>query len=262
MSDDVSDFNKARWEDLAQAGVEWSQPWIDLDMASAREQLDPYEIMGNVTGKSVLCLAGGGGQQSVAFGLLGADVTVIDIAETQLERDQQALAHHGLTARIEQGDMRDLSRFADDSFDLVWNAWAINFVPDTGPVFNEVRRVLRPGGLYRLVWGNPFSGMIDETDWVQDGYLLKRVYADGEVIMDDMDWEIEAEDGSIKKIPGPREFIHTVSTVVNGLIGRGFEILGLWEEEKGDPLAEPGSWEYLKALAPHNISLWSRYRGE
>ena len=158
--------------------------------------------------------------------------------------------------------MRDLSRFADDSFDLVWNAWSINFVPDTAPVFDEVRRVLRPGGLYRLSWGNPFTSAIDETDWNGAGYLFNRIYADAELTWSDMDWEIEDTDGTLRRVAGPREFNHTLSTVLNGLIQRGFTLLGLWEEELGDAEAVPGSWEHLKACAPHNLTLWARLNGE
>jgi hypothetical protein len=45
----------------------------------------------------VLALAGAA---AVSFAMLGANVTVLDFAETQLERDRVALAHHGLYARI------------------------------------------------------------------------------------------------------------------------------------------------------------------
>ncbi len=257
MSDDLGNYNKARWEALAQANVEWSRPLLELDAQSARQRLDAYDIMGDLTGKSVLALGAGGGQQSVAFAILGAVVTVLDISETQLERDQQALAHYGLQARLEQGDMRDLSRFDENSFDQVWNAWSINFVPDTAPVFDEVRRVLRPGGLYHLNWSNPFSGAIDETDWTGKGYLLKRPYADSEWTWDDMHWDIHDPDGTVRRVPGPREFSHTLSTVINGLIQRGFILKGLWEQGMGDPNAAPGTWEHLKSVAPHGLALWA-----
>ena len=36
---------------------------------------------------TVLCLACGGGQQSVALALLNANVTVFDLSEGQLDRD-------------------------------------------------------------------------------------------------------------------------------------------------------------------------------
>ena len=43
-------------------------------------------------------------------------------------------------------------------------------------------------------------------------------------------WEFMDLDGVSQKIEGPREFNHTLSTVINGLIGRGFTLMGLWED--------------------------------
>ena len=101
-----------------------------------------------------------GGQQSAAFALLGARVTVLDFCTTQLERDQQAAAHYGTEVTAVEGDMRDLSCFADDSFDIVWHAHSLNFIPDPRPVFDEVARVLRADGRYRLHRGTaPFGGV-------------------------------------------------------------------------------------------------------
>ena len=95
--DDLARYNRERWEALAQANIGYSRPILDLDPRSAREVLDPYGIMGDVRGRDILCLAGGGGQQSAAFGLLGARVTVYDLSDTQLARDQEAAAHYGST---------------------------------------------------------------------------------------------------------------------------------------------------------------------
>ena len=136
--------------------------------------------MGDVTGLNVLCLASGGGQQSVAFALLGSQVTVFDLSDTQLERDTTAAEHYGLSIRTVQGDMRDLTCFDDDGFDVVYQAFSLNFVPDVRPVHAEVARVLRPEGLYRLEWSNPFTQTIDDAVWTGKGYLLKHPYVDGQ----------------------------------------------------------------------------------
>ena len=40
------------------------RPMLDLDVASARQLVDPEGVMGEAVGQAVLCLAGGGGQQS------------------------------------------------------------------------------------------------------------------------------------------------------------------------------------------------------
>ena len=69
--DDVAQYNQERWEELAAQGLEYTRPILDLDAESARALVDPKGVAGDVSGKDVLCLAGAGGQQSAAFGILG-----------------------------------------------------------------------------------------------------------------------------------------------------------------------------------------------
>ncbi len=259
--DDVARYNRERWEELARAGVGFSRPALDLDRDSARAMVDPEGQMSEVVGKDVLCLAGGGGQQSAAFALLGATVTVLDFCPTQLERDRQVAAHYGVQVTTVEGDMRDLSCFADDSFDLVWHAHSLSFIPDPRPVFDEVTRVLRIGGLYRLECTNPFVHSLLDARWDGQGYPLRDPYADGaEVIHGDGCWDFQDPDGVERRIPGPREFRHALGTVVNGLIERGFALLGLWEHTHGDPAAEPGTWSHFEAIAPPWLTFWAVLR--
>jgi SAM-dependent methyltransferase len=228
--------------------------------------VDRHGLIGDIAGRDVLCLAGGGGQQSAAFGLLGANVTVFDIAETQLQRDQQAAQHYGLTITTQQGDMRDLSRFADGSFDVVWHAHSLNFVPDAQTVFAGVARILRPGGLYYLSFHNPFTMGVDDAKWNGVGYPLNQPYRDGELPLADVftnpDWAIEDESGDIRLVKGPREFRHTLSTLLNGLISRGFVLLHFGDTPEGDPEAEPGSWAHYLAVTAQYLDLWAVLRPE
>jgi hypothetical protein len=67
-----------------------------------------------------------------------------------------------------------------------------------------------------------------------------------------------ATDGTVRKVEGPREFRHRLSTVVNGLIGRGFAILGIWEGGgSGGPNAAPGSWDHFTSIVPPWLVLWA-----
>ena len=220
--DELASYNKERWEALAQAGVLYSRPFLELNEQTAREAVDPQGVMGDVAGKNVLCLAGGGGQQSAAFALLGANVTVLDLSDTMLQRDRETAERYHLTIRTEQGDMRDLSRFAAASFDVVWHAWSLSFVPNPLKVFAEVARILRPGGLYQLECANPFLVGDVDASWNGEGYLLKRPYAGGELFFDDNDWTFADEAGNTQRVAGPREFRHTLNTLVNGLVRHGF----------------------------------------
>ena len=143
--DEINKTNRQRWNALANAKVEFSQPFFDFTPEKAAEYIYRYDIIQNVAGKKVLCLASGGGQDSVAFGLLGAEVTVLDLSDVQLSRDRKGAAHHGLQVMTHQGDMRDLSIFADDAFDVVWQPYSVNFIPSVKSVYQEVARVFKIG---------------------------------------------------------------------------------------------------------------------
>ena len=78
---DISKTNRERWNALARAHVEYSRPFLDFNREQAAEYIYRYGVLRDVTGKNVLCLASGGGQDSVAFGLLRAKVTVLDLSD-------------------------------------------------------------------------------------------------------------------------------------------------------------------------------------
>jgi SAM-dependent methyltransferase len=261
MHDELSQINRERWNALVEARVMYSQPMLDLTAERARSIVDNAGFLGDVTGKRVLVLAGGGGQQSIAFALLGAHVTVYDLSDAQLAQDRLAAEQLRLTLEIVHGDMRDLSAFADRSFDLVYQPYSINFVPDVRPVIKEVARVIRPGSLYRIDWHNPFTQTLDEEQFTGEGWILKHEYVDGRFLGDLFPhWTVEDENGICQPIPAPRAYVHTLSTMVNTLAGNGFVILNLaeWFSERLD--RKPGGWYHFTHVAPPYLQVWTRYR--
>ncbi|MEZ4709755.1 MAG: class I SAM-dependent methyltransferase [Caldilineaceae bacterium] len=267
MMDELARYNKERWEELARAKVEFTLPFLNLTVAKARAWLEDADLIarlvGDLAGKEVLCLAASGGQQSAVFGLLGAKVTVLDLAETQLERDQQAANHYGYAVKTVAGDMRDLSCFADDAFDLIYQAYSINFVPSVEPVFREAARVLRLGGLYHMQCANPFTQSVDSEAWDGETYLLHHPYIDGfEVTQYYPHWDIEDDDGGWRQLDSPREFRHALSTVINTLAANNFVILRNHEAVSQEEDPEPGTWEHFKSVAPPYLTFWSIYRPE
>lgn len=253
--DDIARYNIQRWQALAEAGALFRRP-REFTAVSAREWLDPGNRLGDVAGRAVLCLAGGGGQQSAALAALDAIVTVVDLSGAQLERDRAVAVRDGVSIRTICADMRDLSMLAPGSFDWVWQPYSLNFVPDARQVFAQVARVLRPGGRYRLSCANPFVAGLTERDWNGDGYTLRRPYVDGaDLTYPDQPWVHAA--GSA--VPSPREFRHTLSTLVNGLVDAGFRLEHLDDVSDGSPSAsaEPGSWDHFTAVAPPWLTFWA-----
>jgi SAM-dependent methyltransferase len=254
-TDDVTRYLQLRWNALGEAGALFCRPVLDLDSDTAQQLLDPDGYLGDLRVKDVLCLAGGGGRQSIAFGLLGARVTVLDLDRKQLERDREAAAHHKITVRTEQGDMRDLSRFKDCSFDIVWHPYSINFVPEFELVVSEVARVLRPGGVYTVMMANPFASGIGTRDVCDEGYVLRRPYIDGAAYeFEDEAW---VHDGAVE-VPPPREFRHTLGKVVRVLADAGFMLFRLDEAVAPPSGTTPGTWEHLKSLVPPWLTFWAR----
>jgi 2-polyprenyl-3-methyl-5-hydroxy-6-metoxy-1,4-benzoquinol methylase len=262
MMDEIAHYKTQRWKALNNVNALFTRPTLQLDGGSARQRIDPEGRLGDLVGKRVLCLAGGGGQQSAIFGLLGAQVTVLDLSEEQLQRDREVADHYHLVITTEQGDMRDLSRFEEASFDLVWHPYSLNFVPDVQMVFRQVARLLPRDGRYCLQCANPFSHGLAETDWNGKGYILKYPYIDGaEIISRDPAW-VSSQDPSQGQIPPPREYRHTLSTVVNGLIKQGFIIQHLSDTSDMHPnvSADPGTWNHMLAYAPPWLAFWTIYR--
>ena len=203
----------------------------------------PTSIFKDIKGKDVLCLASGGGQQSVVFSLLGGNVTVVDLTEGQLEGDRIAADHYGYKVTTIKADMRDLSVIEKDSFDLVFQPPSMAYVPDVRQVYAQVARVLRPGGLYRADAQNPAVQFIDMESWEGGGYRIETPYS-----MTQVDGDIE----------GPREFRHFLTDVFNGLIELGFTIQHVQESPfhmHFDPQTEPSSWEHYLNYVPFSFAI-------
>ena len=65
------------------------------------------------------CLASGGGQQSAAFSLFGADATMRDISQGQLDACIQPTKHYGYTVKTVLCSIADLSVFENEYFYIV-----------------------------------------------------------------------------------------------------------------------------------------------
>jgi len=242
--DEAARANEALWEREVAAGCGYTIPWLDLDPTEVRAyaygaiattprhlgDITPRHLLADVSGRNVLCLATGGGQQSAVFGLLGARVTVVDLARGQLEGDYRAAAHYGYPVTTIHADMRNLSALAPNAFDLVYGT-AVCYVPSVADVYREVGRVLAPGGFYRCDWGQP---AVDMLVWDGAGYRIaapyrQRVHRRG--------------DGGI-------EYRHYMDDILSGLIEVGLSIREVLDLSRNVALAsnaEPGSWEHESA---------------
>jgi len=258
-----SEENEATWDKLAKEGVLCSQPKLELTPETAKEYINRHGFYPeSLQGKDVLCLASGGGQQSIGFALLGANVTVVDFSEKQLEKDKLVSLKYQKQIRIIKSDMRDLSFCKNEEFDIVYQPYSINYIPSVDNVFDEVERILKPNGLYDLMFHNPYvqgswkngcwekEWQVNEL-WEGKGYPIWQPYKDGYAITTiDPNWNFTNSENEEIKIKSPQEYRHILSTIINGLIRRGLEIITFKEEIGLNYESKPGSWEHYKSCLP------------
>ena len=202
--------------------------------------------------------------------MLGAKVTVVDFSSEQLEKDRIASEKFSLPVRIIKADIRDLSMFEDAEFDVIYQPYSINYVPEINKLFNEVARIMRPNGIYHLMFHNPFvhgswkdgcwGGKWNKSElWKGKGYPIWQPYRDGYKIKTaDPSWNFTSGHGEKIKLKSPQEFKHTLSTILNGLIKRGFDIIKFDEYRNNVIDSKPGTWEhYVSCTAPW-FFLWAK----
>ncbi len=238
---DVRAYNREMWNKQVEQGSPWTIPVTPEVIAAARQgdwsvvltETKPVPrdwFPPSLKGLDLLGLACGGGQQGPVFAALGARVTILDNSPRQLERDQEVAAREGLSITSMEGDMRELSMFGDESFDLVFNPVSNCFVPEVRPIWNEAFRVLRPGGILMSGFNNPavylFSYPKMEKGILEVCYKLpfdarqlspeERLYEFGD--------------------DSPLEFSHSLADQIGGQLDAGFLLTGLYEDQQNSPL--------------------------
>jgi SAM-dependent methyltransferase len=236
-NDPVRVHNATAWNKLVADGNEWTRPVSPAVIADARQgplsllltpsKPVPADWLGDVRGKRILGLASGGGQQMPCLAAAGAVVTVIDNAPAQLQRDREVADREGLAIEIVEGDMRDLSAFADESFDLIFHPCSNCFVPDVRPVWREANSVLKREGVLLAGFANPIVFMLDLAK-ERDGIVqlkYKQPFA-----ATDPAHAADPELRALREAGDPLDFGHTLQDQIGGQIDAGFAITGFYED--------------------------------
>ena len=101
--------NRDAWDHLAESGSQFANVASDTECAHPLLSLDTRGwLPGSVKGLDVLCLAGGGGWQSILYASAGANVTVADISPAMLRLDEREAARRNLRVRTLETSMDDL----------------------------------------------------------------------------------------------------------------------------------------------------------
>ena len=138
---------------------------------------------------------------------------------------------------------------ADGEFDIVIHPVSTCYVADVGPVFREVARVTRAGGLYISQHKSPTSLQADIRPESGSYRLREPYYREG---------PLPAVEPCRIREPGTLEFLHRWETLLGGLCRAGFVIEDLVEPMHADGEAELGTFGHRSRFVAPYVRLKAR----
>ena len=123
--------------------------------AKTRYELEPYLPLfarfEDGHDKDVLEVGVGMGADHLQWALAKPrSLTGVDLTERGIGLTRERLALYALQSNLQVADAENLP-FADNSFDLVYSWGVVQHTPDTDRAIQELHRVLRPGGIARVM---------------------------------------------------------------------------------------------------------------
>lgn len=226
------DINAETIDRWVEEGWEWGKPISHESFIKAKNgewdvQLTPtkpvpHRWFGGLKGKKILGLASGGGQQMPIFAALGADCTVLDYSQKQLDSERMAAEREGYSIRIIRGDMTKRLPFEDEEFDLIFHPVSNCYVEDVKPIWRECFRVLKKGG-YLLSGTDHFVNyIVDQNEERIINHLPFNPLKDPEQMK-----QLADDDCGV-------QFSHTLEEQINGQLEAGFTLLEIYEDTNGE----------------------------
>ncbi|QDP38970.1 class I SAM-dependent methyltransferase [Radiobacillus deserti] len=236
---DTIKHNQAAWDKKVEDGVVYTKPVSKEVIAQSKRgdwsiKLTPTKNVPrkwfptSVEGVKILCLASGGGQQGPVLAAAGADVTVMDISQKQLDQDKMVAKRDGLSLRTIQGSMSDLSCLEAEFFDVIIHPVSNLFVEDIQPVWKEAYRVLKQNGVLISGFVNPLLFIFDDEEEMQGNLKVRH-----SIPFSTLDPMSEEERKKHLAAQETIEYGHSLEDQIQGQIEVGFVIAGFYEDNFG-----------------------------
>lgn len=243
--------NQTAWDRMAAERNQFARPAAEKDLRDPLKTVDARGWLGgDIRGKHVLCLAAGGGKQSVIYAAAGARVSVVDISPAMLELDAKEARKLGYSIRIEATSMDRLSMFSNSEFDIVIQPVSTCYLPNIGDIYREVARVTKPNGIYVSQHKQPTSLQATLRANSAGRYeLLSRI---------DEREPLPGTEPSVLRESGTDEFVHRWESLIGYMCRAGFVIEDLVEprhERDGD---RPGDFGHRAGYLPPYVRIKAR----
>lgn len=247
---DFHSANRKAWNQLADSGSLFAKVATDQELQNPLKVLDGRGwLPKSVKGMKVLCLASGGGWQSILYAAAGAEVTVVDISESMLKLDQQEAERRSLKVTTMHASMDNLPDVASESFDIVHQPVSSCYIPDLVPMFGEIARVLKDDGVYISQHKQPTSAQISHRNEQQQFVIGVEYYHQG---------ALPRTIDTAYRESGATEYLHRWEDLVGGLCRTNMVLEDLREPVRADLNAATNHFGYRGRFVPPYVRLKAR----
>jgi len=177
---DYQTVNRKAWNDRVSAHLK--SEFYDLQgWKAGKTSLKDIELelLGDVSGKSILHLQCHFGQDSLSLARMGATVTGVDLSDEGIEAARKLNDELELNAEFIVSDVLELIGKTDKKFDIVFTSYGtIGWLPDLDKWAETISHHLKPGGQLIFVEFHPAVWMFDD-DYEKVAY---RYFKDAPIV--------------------------------------------------------------------------------
>lgn len=188
------------------------------------------ELLGDISGQSVLHLQCHFGQDTISLARMGAKATGVDLSDKAIEKAEELAIKCKADAHFICSDIYKLPNHLNEQFDVVFTSYGtIGWLPDVDKWAKVISTFLKPGGRLVFVEFHPFVWMYDD-----DFQTIKYNYFNTGPILEEESGTYADREASIQQ-----DYVmwnHSMSEVVKSLLSNGLTIRVL-EEYNYSPYA-------------------------
>ena len=118
-----------------------------FESPAALENRFILDLLGPLSGRKIVDIGAGLGESSVYFALHGAAVTCTDLSAGMVSAAQRLAELHGVRIEAVISPAERL-QLPSSSFDIAYVANTLHHVSDRRALLEEIKRVLKPGGIF------------------------------------------------------------------------------------------------------------------
>lgn len=217
-------INKKSWDARLEAHLssEFYNVKGFLEGKSSLNQIE-LDLLGNITGKSILHLQCHFGQDSISLSRMGANVTGVDFSDSAITKAKEFAEKMNTDTRFLCCDIYELPLYLEEKFDIVFTSYGtISWLPDLEKWSHVIQHFLKPNGQFIFVEFHP-------AVWMYDNDLKEVTYH-----YNNVEPIVEMEEGTYADTKANIHqtsicWNHGIGEVVNSLIQAGLEIKNLEE---------------------------------